>query len=120
MDESKILEAIATLRSELGSRFDSIELKLNRTKKTVRKQQTQIDNLQEIVQAMQSAPKLRDNPTCLDKNGVYKLIEQLGYDPYTALRALLDGGYIRHGENGRRTVNQRINGEVKRVIVINM
>ena len=115
----EILQRIESGQLNLHHTIAALSNRLNKTNHRQRRQQNQINNLQDIIAELQAAPKLRENPVCLDRKNTYKTIDKFG-DRDDILRALLDGGYIQGGENGRKTKNERINGEVRRVIVINM
>ena len=132
--EEKILEALANLTaavqkgfSDMSGRFEAIEDRLDRQEKKARKtaqrqqlQAAEIAELKEAVRGLAEREPLRIWPdaAAIRKESAYREFEERGVGKLTALRALQKDGTIRAGSENKRTQVIRVDGDVRRVIVV--
>ena len=132
--EEKILDALANLTaamqkgfSDMGGRFQAIEERLDQQEKKARKtakrqhlQAEEILELKKAVKALAEREPLRTWPdaAAIRKESAYREFEERGVGKVTALRALQKEGTIKADNRGKYTQVVRIEGGVRRVLVI--
>ena len=134
MNEDKILQAIEALTTsmekgftDMSARFEAIENRLGQQERKARKtaqrqvlQESEIQQLKEIVQRLAASQPYRaqGNRVAISKEAAYKEFKDCGIGKVTALRALQKTGVIQQDSQGKNTCTIYLDGEFKRVLVV--
>lgn len=113
MEEQRILEAIESLRQDLGGRLDSIEQRLDGTERRLKDSEQQQDRQQRDIDALfkRLDALCRDKPiwrsydqreVAVRKEDAYKLFEELGFTHREALRAIDRAGKLSRNQCDHR------------------
>lgn len=122
-NENAILEAIESLRQDLGGRLGNIEQRLGVAEKRQKAQQKDIDTLFQRIDAL-----CEDKPIWKSKDGretavltedANRVFKKLGYAPRKALRIISESDRLaRDGVHFKKLVRTEEYGRIRAVVIV--